>query len=140
VPGDCSCKSPLVNELSWSYYCMQLCLILRRAVGAGSGRSRRSLRSGSRTAKVLRAVVARSAMAGHAHVVRRGRSRAVGSANTRVVLRSTPAEADAGVADRVALHLVDGHLGSVAVDELDKTAALARWYLDIGDFAEALEE
>jgi hypothetical protein len=89
---------------------------------------------------MLRAVVARSAVAGHAHVVRRRGSRAVGSANTRVVLRSTPAETDTGVTDRVALHLVDGHLGSMAVDELDETAALARWYLDIGDFAEALEE
>jgi hypothetical protein len=89
---------------------------------------------------MLRAVVARSAVAGHVHVVRRRGSRAVGSANTRVVLRSTPAETDTGVTDRVALHLVDGHLGSMAVDELDETAALARWYLDIGDFAEALEE
>lgn len=89
---------------------------------------------------MLRAVVARSAVAGHAHVVRRRGGRAVGSADARVVLRSTPTEADTRVTDRVALHLVDGHLGGVAVDKLDKTAALARRYLNIGDLAKALEE
>jgi predicted transcriptional regulator len=38
------------------------------------------------------------------------------------------------------LHLVDGHLGSVAVDELNKAAALSRWDLDVGDLPKALEE
>lgn len=89
---------------------------------------------------MLRAVVTRSAVAGHAHVVRRGRSRAVGGTNSRVVLRSTPAETDTRVSNRITLHLVDGHLGGVAVDKLDETAALARRYLDIGDLTEALEE
>ena len=80
---------------------------------------------------------------GHAH----GRvnwwwgSRAVGSAGgARVVLAATPAEADTGVTDRVALHLVDGHLSSVALNELDETAALAGRDLDVCDLSEALEE
>jgi hypothetical protein len=72
--------------------------------------------------------------------VRRGRSRAVGSTDSRVVLRSTPAETDTRVSDRITLHLVDGHLGGVAMDKLDETAALARRYLDIGDLTKALEE
>jgi hypothetical protein len=72
--------------------------------------------------------------------VRRRRSRAVGSANSRVVLRSTPAETHAGVADGVTLHLVDGHLGGVTVDELNEATALAGGDLDIGDLTEALEE
>lgn len=76
----------------------------------------------------------------HAHVVRRRRSRAVGSADSRVVLRSAPAESDSRVANGVALHLVDGHLGGVAVDKLDEAAALARRDLDVGDFSESLEE
>lgn len=84
-----------------------------------------------------RAAVSR---ARHAHVVRRRRSRAVGSANSRVVLRSAPAEAHTGVTDGVALHLVDGHLGGVTVDELDEAAALAGRNLDIGDLSKALEE
>lgn len=80
---------------------------------------------------------------GHSHVRvdGRGRSWAVGcSSGARVVLRATPAEADTGVADRIALHLVDGHLSSVALDELDETAAFSRRDLDVGDFAESLEE
>jgi hypothetical protein len=114
---------------------------LRRTIRpGGSRRSRRALGTGSRAAKVLRAIVARSAVAGHAHVVRGRRGGAVGSANARVVLRTSPAEAHARVANGVALHLVDGHLGSVAVDELNETAALARGDLDIGDLTEALEE
>lgn len=76
----------------------------------------------------------------HAHVVRRRRSRAVGSADSRVVLRSAPAESHSRVANGVALHLVDGHLGGVAVDKLDEAAALARRDLDVGDFSESLEE
>jgi hypothetical protein len=79
-------------------------------------------------------------MARHAHVVRGRRGRSVRSADAGVVLRSAPAEADTGVSDGVALHLVDGHLGGVAVDKLNETASLARWYLDIGDFTKALEE
>lgn len=84
-----------------------------------------------------RAAVSR---ARHAHVVRRRRSRAVRSANSRVVLRSAPAETHARVTDGVALHLVDGHLGGMAVDELDEAAALAGGNLDVGDLTKALEE
>jgi hypothetical protein len=112
----------------------------RTARSGGSRRARRALGTGSRAAKVLRAIVARSAVAGHAHVVRGRRGGAVGSANARVVLRTSPAEAHARVTNGVALHLVDGHLGSVAVDELNEAAALARRDLDIGDLTEALEE
>lgn len=109
---------------------------------SGSGRARRSLwslRSRSGAAEVLRAIRTRT-MAGHAHVVRRRRRRAVGSADARVVLRSSPAQADARVANRVALHLVDGHLGSVTVHELNKAATLAGGDLHVGDFTKALEE
>lgn len=69
------------------------------------------------------------------------RGRAVrGASGARVVLRAAPAEAHARVADGVALHLVDSHLGGVALDELDEAAALSGRDLDIGDLAEALEE
>jgi hypothetical protein len=99
----------------------------------------------SRTAKVVRATIwvgtgATVGRARHTHVVRRRRSRAVGSADSRVVLRSAPAESDSRVANGVALHLVDGHLGGVAVDKLDEAAALARRDLDVGDFSKSLEE
>lgn len=68
-------------------------------------------------------------------------SRSVGgSSGTRVVLGASPGEADARVSDGVALHLVDGHLSSVALDELDEAAALSGWDLDVGDLPEALEE
>lgn len=73
-------------------------------------------------------------------IVRRGRSRAVRSANTRVVLRSAPREADAGVADGVTLHLVDSHLGGMTMDKLDEAATLAGRNLDVRNFSEALEE
>lgn len=59
---------------------------------------------------------------------------------SRVVLGASPRETDTRVADRVALHLVDGHLSSVTLDELDETAAFSWWDLDIGDLSEALEE
>jgi len=99
----------------------------------------------SRTAKVVRAAIwvrtgATVGRARYAHVVRRRRSRAVGSADSRVVLRSAPAESDSRVADGVALHLVDSHLGGVAVDKLDEAAALARGDLDVSDFSKSLEE
>jgi hypothetical protein len=67
-------------------------------------------------------------------------SRAVRSANARVVLATAPTEANTRVANRITLHLVDGHLGSVAVNKLNETTALARRNLDVGDFTEALEE
>lgn len=73
-------------------------------------------------------------------IVRRGRGRAIRSAYTRVVLRTAPREADARITDRVTLHLINCHLRGVAMDELDKTAALSRRDLDVGDFTKALEE
>jgi hypothetical protein len=77
----------------------------------------------------------------HWRINGRGRCRTVGSASrTRVVLASAPAETDARVTNRIALHLVDGHLSSVALDELHETASLARRDLDVGDLAKALEE
>ena len=80
----------------------------------------------------------------HAHAGaedRWGRSWAVrGTSRSRVVLRTSPAKADPRVANGVALHLVDGHLGGVTLHELDETTSLAWRNLDIGDFAKALEE
>lgn len=38
------------------------------------------------------------------------------------------------------MHLIDGHLSSVALDKLNETTALSWGNLDIGDFSEALEE
>lgn len=80
----------------------------------------------------------------HAHartVDRWRRSRAVGGASrTGVVLRTSPTQADARVADGVALHLVDCHLRRVTLHELHETASLAWWDLDVGDLTEALEE
>lgn len=74
------------------------------------------------------------------HGRRRG-SRTVGAAGRAgVVLRAAPAQPDARVTDGVSLHLVDRHLGSVALDELDETAALSRRDLDVGNLAESLEE
>lgn len=97
--------------------------------------------AGSRAAKVLRSIGARGrAVARQAHVMGRRRSWAVGSADARVVLRTTPAETDTRVANGVALHLVDGHLGGMAVDKLDETAALSRRNLDISNLTKALEE
>lgn len=73
-------------------------------------------------------------------VVRRGRGRTVRGADARVVLRASPREADARVADGIALHLVDGHLGRVAVNELDEAATLSGGDLDVGDLTKTLEE
>ena len=57
-----------------------------------------------------------------------------------VVLATTPAKADARVADRVALHLVDSHFGGVTLYELNETATLSWWDLDIGNLTKALKE
>jgi hypothetical protein len=103
----------------------------------GSGRT---LKPWSRSTELVRTTVWAWTMVRKAHVMRRRGSRTVRGANARVVLGAAPAEANARVADGVTLHLVDGHLGGVAVDELHETAALARGNLHIGDFAKALEE
>ena len=81
-------------------------------------------------------------MRGHAttHVVRRRGSRAVGSADSGVVLGPTPGEANARVTNRVTLHLVNRHFSRMAVNELHEAAALARWDLDISNLPESLKE
>lgn len=63
-----------------------------------------------------------------------------GSGWTRVVLAASPRETDARVTDWVTLHLVDSHLGCVALNELDESTALSGWDLDVGDLSKALEE
>ena len=63
-----------------------------------------------------------------------------GAGWTRVVLGPTPAKTDARVTDGVALHLVDSHLGSVALNELNEAATLAWGNLDVCNLAKALEE
>jgi hypothetical protein len=115
--------------------------LLRGAAGTGgSVGSGGTLKPWSRSTELVRTTVWAWTMVRKAHVMRRRGSRTVRGANARVVLGAAPAEANARVADGVALHLVDGHLGGVAVDELHETAALARGNLHIGDFAKALEE
>lgn len=93
----------------------------------------------ARTAKA-RAGGSRRTGGARREVVRRRGSRAVGSTYTRVVLRATPGETDARVTNWVALHLVDSHFGSVAMDKLDEATALAGRNLDVGDLSESLEE
>lgn len=90
-----------------------------------------------------RSKVAVRMLGGHAHLrVHRGRRRRAvrGTCRARVVLTAAPAKSNTRVADRVPLHLVDGHLGSVTLHKLDEAAALAGRDLDVGDLSEALEE
>ena len=81
---------------------------------------------------------------GHAHRRvhgRRRRSRAIrASGRTGVVLRAAPAQTHTGVADGVTLHLVDGHLSGMALNELNEATALSGGDLDVGDLTESLEE
>ena len=72
--------------------------------------------------------------------MRGGRGGAIGGTDAGVVLGATPGKADTRVTDRVTLHLIDCHFRSVAVDKLNETASLAGRDLDVGDFAESLEE
>ena len=58
----------------------------------------------------------------------------------RIVLATAPRKADSRISNRIPLHLVDGHFGCVALDELNETTPLSRWDLDIGDLSKALEE
>lgn len=79
----------------------------------------------------------------HTHVrVDRGRRSWTVRSSRRpgVVLRPAPAQANPRVPDRITLHLVDGHLSRMSLDELDESTALSRWDLDVSDFAKALEE
>jgi len=77
----------------------------------------------------------------HALILGRGWSRSIrGAGWSRVVLRATPGETNARVANGVALHLIDRHFSSVALYKLDKSASLSGRNLDIGDFSEALKE
>ena len=116
------------------------CDLLHRTGRALGRTAREVLRARTiRSARSATSVRGHTDLSSHGIVRRRGGG-AVRGANTRVVLRSTPGEADARVPDGVPLHLIDGHLCSVAVNELDEAAALARRNLDVGDFAEALEE
>ena len=55
-------------------------------------------------------------------------------------MRAAPRETDTGVTNRVALHLVDCHLGGVTLDELDEAAALSGRDLDVGNLTKTLEE
>ena len=55
-------------------------------------------------------------------------------------MAAAPAETDSRVADGIALHLVNGHLRSMTLYELDKATTLSRWDLDVSDLTEALEE
>jgi hypothetical protein len=63
-----------------------------------------------------------------------------GSGWSRVVLAAAPRQTDTRISNRIPLHLVDGHFSGMSLDELDKTASLSWWDLDIGDLAKALEE
>lgn len=77
----------------------------------------------------------------HGWVDRWWRRRTVGgTSRTRVVLATSPAETNARVSDGVALHLVDGHLSCMTLNELHEATTLSRWDLDVGDFTKALEE
>lgn len=77
----------------------------------------------------------------HARVDRRRRSGAIRrTSRTRVILATTPAQANSGVTDGIALHLIDSHLSSMSLHELHETTALAGRDLDVCDLAEALEE
>lgn len=55
-------------------------------------------------------------------------------------MAATPGQTDPGVSNWVSLHLVDSHLGGVSLNELNETASLSWWDLDVGDFTKALEE
>lgn len=78
---------------------------------------------------------------GHRREHGRRRCRAVRrSGGARVVLAASPRQSNPRVSDRVALHLVDGHLGGVSLDKLDESASLSGRNLDVGDFSKALEE
>jgi len=78
----------------------------------------------------------------HTHGIDRWRwGRSVRSAcRSTVVLRSSPAESDSRVSNRITLHLVDGHLGSVSLDKLDEATTLTRRDLDVCYLAKPLEE
>ena len=77
----------------------------------------------------------------HGRVDRWRRSWTVRSAcRARIVLGAAPAQANTGVADGVALHLIDGHLGGVTLNELDEAAAFAGRNFDVSNLAKALEK
>lgn len=84
--------------------------------------------------------VVRTIGSGSTAVVRGRRGRTVRSTYSRVVLRATPRQTDTGVPNRIALHLVDRHFSSMAMNKLDKATALARGDLDVCYFAKTLEE
>jgi hypothetical protein len=77
----------------------------------------------------------------HGRIDGRRRGRTIrGTGWSRVVLTASPAKSNARVSDWVALHLIDGHFGSMTLDELNKATAFARRNLDIGNLSKPLEE
>ncbi len=74
------------------------------------------------------------------HGRRRGCGAVRAASRARVVLRAAPAQTHARVTDGVSLHLVDGHLCSVTLNELNKAASLAGRDFDVSDLAKSLEE
>lgn len=120
----------------------QLGVLVKQRMGRGGQREDSHRHRGRRrvaTTKMVGTVRARTTVRRHA-VVGRRRSRTVRSTHARVVLRAAPRKADARVPNRISLHLVDRHLSGVAVDELDKAAALSGGDLDVCYLAETLEE
>lgn len=85
-------------------------------------------------------LVSRGHAHGGVHGGRRGSGTVGATSGAGVVLGAAPAQAHTRVTNGVALHLVDGHLGSVTLNELNEATALSRGDLDVSDFAEALEE
>ncbi len=77
----------------------------------------------------------------HRRVYRWWRCRTIwGAGRTRIVLATSPAKTDPRIPNGIALHLVDGHLCCVTLDELNKSAALPGRNLDVSDLSESLEE
>lgn len=62
------------------------------------------------------------------------------SSRARIVLGSAPGKANTRVTNGIALHLIDSHLGGMALDELDKSTSFSWRNLDVSDFSKALEK
>ncbi len=74
-------------------------------------------------------------------VNRRRRRRTVwGAGRTRIVLAPSPTETDPRITNGIALHLVDGHLCCVTLNELNKSASFPGRNLDVGNFSKALKK
>lgn len=77
---------------------------------------------------------------GKVHRRRRGSGAVRAASRAGVVLRAAPAQTHARVTDWVSLHLVDGHLCGVTLNELNEAASLAGRDFDVGDLTKSLEE